>query len=162
MLGARAWVEALQDPEWPAWWAEMYACAMDFWLTLAYLKPGEDEWNAYNLYQGRNTRYRFGSLQGAHRRAWHDCGGMRKPLVSAQGLGGRDQDHGATRRAEVWLGALVCVRRAARSVGGGHSCQPQPRGARLGAPSVGVAYREIQRVEWYCQQFGAVVPYVLG
>ena len=27
---------------------------------------------------------------------------------------------------------------------------------------MGVAYREIQRVEWYCQQFGAVVPYVLG
>ena len=26
----------------------------------------------------------------------------------------------------------------------------------------GVAYKEIQHAEWYCQQFGAVVPYVLG
>jgi len=66
MLGARAWVEALGDPEWPAWWPEMYACAMDFWLTLAYVDAGDDEWNAYNLYQGSNRTYRFGSMQGAH------------------------------------------------------------------------------------------------
>jgi hypothetical protein len=164
MLGARAWVQALRDPEWPAWWAEMYACAMDFWLTLAYLNnAGDDEWNAYNLYQGRNTTYRFGSLQGAHPVApgmivlvcenpWYP---LKVWVQETETMAELDEPrfgfvHSCAfdEKRDAWRVAIVVNLSRA-----GHVWEH---------PVWGVAYREIQRVEWYCQQFGAVVPYVLG
>ena len=164
MLGARAWVEALRDPLFPASWAEMYACAMDFWLTLAYLNnTGDDEWNAYNLYQGREMTYRFGSLQGAH------------PVTPGLIVVLCDNPWYPLK---VWVQeAKLMVELDEPRFGFVHSCLfDEDRDAWQVAivanlsraehvwehPVWGMAYMEIKRVEWYCQQFGAVVPYVLG
>lgn len=164
MLGARAWAEQLRDPDWPAWWAEMYACAMDFWLTLAYLNNvGDDQWNAYNLYQGRDTTYRFGRLQGAHPVAsgmivvvcenpWYP---LKVWVQETETMALLDEPRfgfvhtcAFDEKRDAWQVAIVVNLSRA-----GHAWEH---------PVWGVAYKEIHRVEWYCHQFGAVVPYVLG
>lgn len=160
MLQAPAWVHALSDP----WWPEMYAFAMDFWLTLSYLNDSSDgDWGAYNLYNGQEMAFRFGSLQRAYpvapglivllcRNPWYPLKFWVQESKTITELNETtfgfvhscvfDQDR------DAWQVAIVANLNSAETL--------------WEHPVWGIAYVEIQRVEWYCQQFGPVVPYALG